>query len=47
MTLKSTFYNDVRVQAAGVRNVSRSLYWAAVGGVVWVVNNFVDIHIKH
>ncbi|MCS3447260.1 MULTISPECIES: DUF1515 family protein [Bradyrhizobium] len=41
---------NVRVQAAGVRNVSRWLYWAAVGltgGVVWVVNNFVDIHVKH
>ncbi|WP_038381061.1 DUF1515 family protein [Bradyrhizobium elkanii] len=41
---------NVRVQADGVRNVSRWLYWAAVGltgGVVWGVNNFVDIHIKH
>ncbi|ODM77813.1 DUF1515 family protein [Bradyrhizobium elkanii] len=41
---------NVRVQADGVRNVSRWLYWVAVGlsgGVVWVVTNFVDIHVKH
>ncbi|WP_166295070.1 DUF1515 family protein [Bradyrhizobium sp. 2S1] len=41
---------NVRVQADGVRNVSRWIYWAAValsGGIVWVVNNFVDIHFKH
>ncbi|UGY14223.1 DUF1515 domain-containing protein [Bradyrhizobium septentrionale] len=41
---------NVQVQAAGVRNVSRWLYWVAVGlsgGGVWVVSNFVDIHVKH
>ncbi|UGY23078.1 DUF1515 domain-containing protein [Bradyrhizobium septentrionale] len=41
---------NVRVQADGVRNVSRWIYWAAValsGGIVWVVTNFVDIHLRH
>ncbi|UGA47082.1 DUF1515 domain-containing protein [Bradyrhizobium quebecense] len=40
----------VQVQATGVRNASRWLYWVAVGlsgGVGWVITNFVDIHFKH
>lgn len=39
----------VQVQATGVRNASRWLYWAAVGlsgGIGWIVTNFVDIHLK-
>ncbi|GEC52275.1 outer membrane murein-binding lipoprotein Lpp [Bradyrhizobium japonicum] len=41
---------NVRVQATGVRNASRWLYWVALGlsgGVGWIVTNFVDIHVKH
>lgn len=40
----------VQVQATGVRNVSRWLYWVALGlsgGVGWIITNFVDVHIKH
>ncbi|MGL3208673.1 DUF1515 family protein [Bradyrhizobium sp. BR 1433] len=40
---------NVQVQATGVRNFSRWIYWAAVGlsgGVGWIVTNFVDIHLK-
>ncbi|UGA46747.1 DUF1515 family protein [Bradyrhizobium quebecense] len=40
---------NVQVQATGVRNASRWLYWAAVGlsgGVGWIITNFIDIHLK-
>ncbi len=40
----------VQVQATGVRNASRWLYWAAVGlsgGVGCIITNFVDIRSKH
>ncbi|MBR0871215.1 DUF1515 domain-containing protein [Bradyrhizobium tropiciagri] len=40
---------NVQVQATGVRNAGRWLYWIAVllsGGVGWIITNFVDIHFK-
>ncbi|WP_128970343.1 hypothetical protein [Bradyrhizobium tropiciagri] len=40
---------NVTVQATGVRNAGRWLYWIAVplsGGVGWIITNFVDIHLK-
>ncbi|MGY4259778.1 outer membrane murein-binding lipoprotein Lpp [Bradyrhizobium sp. USDA 4516] len=40
---------NVQVQATGVRNASRWLYWLAVllsGGVGWILTSFVDFHVK-
>lgn len=39
----------VKVQATGVRNVSKWIWWIAVplsGGVGWILTNLLDIHLK-
>ena len=40
---------NVQAQATGVRNVTKWIWGAGmflIGGVVWIITNLVDIHLK-